>query len=158
MSGRSQADVPAAGAGSGRGSRQVGPSWRVALGRLGEYFGRHQSLSIVLGLAVVAALLPQIILLPPFNGFGTQRDFVGGFADAGVFVLLAIGLNVVVGFAGLLAIVFITLKLLHKITWSWWWVLSPLWIGAAFAVLVLLVILLAALVSTRGGKTRRYGR
>ena len=102
MSGRSQADVPAAGAGSGRGSRQVGPSWRMALGRLGEYFGRHQSLSIVLGLAVVAALLPQIILLPPFNGFGTQRDFVGGFADAGVFVLLAIGLNVVVGFAGLL--------------------------------------------------------
>ena len=102
MSGRSQADVPAAGVGSGRGSRQVGPSWRVALGRLGKYFGRHQSLSIVLGLAVVAALLPQIILLPPFNGFGTQRDFVGGFADAGVFVLLAIGLNVVVGFAGLL--------------------------------------------------------
>src|SRR5665811_1774909 len=28
--------------------------------------------------------------------------FIGGFADAGVFVLLAIGLNVVVGFAGLL--------------------------------------------------------
>jgi len=63
-----------------------------------------------------------------------------------------------IGFAGLLAIVFITLKLLHKITWSWWWVLSPLWIGAAFAVLVLLVILLAALVSTRGGKTRRFTR
>ena len=53
-----------------------------------------------------------------------------------------------IGFAGLLAIVFITLKLLHKITWSWWWVLSPLWIGAAFAVLVLVVVVLFALVTS----------
>lgn len=34
-----------------------------------------------------------------------------------------------IGFAGLLAIVFITLKLTGYITWSWIWVLSPLWIG-----------------------------
>ena len=64
--------------------------------------GRHQSLSIVIGLALFATALPFIVLLPPLNGFGTQKDFIGGFADAGVFVLLAIGLNVVVGFAGLL--------------------------------------------------------
>lgn len=31
------------------------------------------------------------------------------------------------GFFGLLAIVFITLKLLGVITWSWWWVLAPIW-------------------------------
>ncbi len=59
-------------------------------------------MTIVLALAITAVALPLIVLLPPLNGFGTQRDFVGGFADAGVFVLLAIGLNVVVGFAGLL--------------------------------------------------------
>lgn len=35
-----------------------------------------------------------------------------------------------IGFTGLLTIVFITLKLLGYITWSWWWVFSPLWIGA----------------------------
>ena len=42
-----------------------------------------------------------------------------------------------IGFAGLLTIVFVTLKLLDKIDWSWWWVLSPLWIGFAilFAIL-----------------------
>jgi len=74
----------------------------VALGRVGTFLGKHQSLSIVIGLALFAALMPLIVLLPPLNGFGTQRDFVGGFADAGVFVLLAIGLNVVVGLAGLL--------------------------------------------------------
>ena len=46
------------------------------------------------------------------------------------------------GFATLLTILFIALKLTHVIAWSWWWVLSPLWIGFAvtFAVLVLIGI------------------
>jgi hypothetical protein len=44
-----------------------------------------------------------------------------------------------IGFTGLLTILFIALKLLHKIGWSWWWVLSPLWIGAAWVAAVLLV-------------------
>lgn len=34
-------------------------------------------------------------------------------------------------FLGLLAIVFITLKLCNVITWSWWWVTAPLWGGIA---------------------------
>lgn len=33
-----------------------------------------------------------------------------------------------IGFFGLLAIVFIALKLTGYIAWSWWWVLSPLWL------------------------------
>lgn len=39
-----------------------------------------------------------------------------------------------IGFCGLLTIMFITLKLTNSIDWSWWWVLSPLWIGFAVAV------------------------
>jgi hypothetical protein len=40
----------------------------------------------------------------------------------------------------LLTIAFVVLKLTHVIAWSWWWVLSPLWIGAIlFALLVLFV-------------------
>lgn len=35
-----------------------------------------------------------------------------------------------IGFVGLLTIVFITLKLTKVITWSWWWVLAPMWISA----------------------------
>lgn len=35
-----------------------------------------------------------------------------------------------VGFMGMLAIVFIALKLMKVITWSWWWVLAPLWVPA----------------------------
>lgn len=48
-----------------------------------------------------------------------------------------------IGFVGLLTIVFIALKLLGKIDWSWLWVLSPLWIGfcVLMAVLFLLVII-----------------
>ncbi len=33
-----------------------------------------------------------------------------------------------VGFGGLLTIVFIVLKLVGVISWSWLWVLSPIWI------------------------------
>src|SRR4029077_20713242 len=66
------------------------------------FLRRHQSFTIFLGGIRVLRLLPLISLLPPFSGFATQKDWVGSFADAGVFVLLAIGLNVVVGLAGLL--------------------------------------------------------
>lgn len=34
-----------------------------------------------------------------------------------------------IGFAGLLTIVFVVLKLCGVIDWSWFWVLSPLWIS-----------------------------
>ena len=42
-----------------------------------------------------------------------------------------------IGFCGLLCIVFIVLKLLGKIDWSWWWVLSPIWISIVLVVLIL---------------------
>jgi len=43
-----------------------------------------------------------------------------------------------IGFCGLLTIVFIVLKFLEKTTWSWWWVLSPLWIGFAVVLVIAL--------------------
>lgn len=52
-----------------------------------------------------------------------------------------------IGFAGLLTVAFIVLKLTHVISWSWWWVLSPLWISTAIAVFVLAVIAVVAVVS-----------
>jgi hypothetical protein len=39
-----------------------------------------------------------------------------------------------IGFLGLLTIVFITLKLLDKIQWSWLWVLAPVWITAGLVI------------------------
>lgn len=50
-----------------------------------------------------------------------------------------------IGFCGLLAIVFIVLKLCKVITWSWLWVLAPVWIPAAIAVLILVIYVLVSL-------------
>ena len=47
-----------------------------------------------------------------------------------------------IGFAGLLTIAFIVLKLTGYINWSWWWVLSPIWISVSI-VIVLFVIIIA---------------
>ena len=46
-----------------------------------------------------------------------------------------------IGVLGVLGVVFITLKLLGYITWSWWWVTAPLWGTTAF-VLALCVLFL----------------
>lgn len=47
-----------------------------------------------------------------------------------------------IGFAGLLTIVFIILKLCGVIAWSWWWVLSPLWISEILWTIFVVVVLL----------------
>ena len=56
-----------------------------------------------------------------------------------------------IGFLGLLTIVFITLKLTEVIAWSWWWVLSPMWIPVVIAILILSVIFLWT-----NNKTKRF--
>jgi ABC-type branched-subunit amino acid transport system permease subunit len=70
--------------------------------RINEFSGRHRSMSIVIGMAIVAAVLPVLAAVPPFSSFQTQNSWIDGFTNAGVFVLLALGLNLVVGVAGLL--------------------------------------------------------
>lgn len=52
-----------------------------------------------------------------------------------------------VGFAGLLTIAFIVLKLTGHINWSWWWVLSPLWIVLAIVIFILLILLVLHLLT-----------
>jgi hypothetical protein len=51
-----------------------------------------------------------------------------------------------IGFVGLLTIVFIVLKLTEVIAWSWWWVLSPLWLPItviiAFMVMISIIIII----------------
>lgn len=42
------------------------------------------------------------------------------------------------GFAEVLTILFVTLKLTHVIDWSWWWVLSPELITIGFVVVLVL--------------------
>lgn len=44
-----------------------------------------------------------------------------------------------IGFAGLLGLLFIGLKLTHYIDWSWWWVLAPLWMPVAAVLLICII-------------------
>ena len=66
-----------------------------------------------------------------------------------------------VGFLGLLTLLFIGLKLTGYITWSWVWVLSPIWIPISIALAIIsLVILLVVLdkIDIAIDKTIKYGR
>jgi ABC-type branched-subunit amino acid transport system permease subunit len=70
--------------------------------RLTDFSDRHRSTTVLVGVGLVAAALPLIVLLPPFNSFSGQNVWMDGFTIAGIFILLALGLNVVVGLSGLL--------------------------------------------------------
>lgn len=52
-----------------------------------------------------------------------------------------------ISFCGLLTIVFIAAKLVGAITWSWWWVLAPLWIPWALFILFVGICLAVAVLS-----------
>lgn len=58
-----------------------------------------------------------------------------------------------VSFFGLLTILFVALKLTGYIAWSWWWVLSPLWlpavVGVVLFVVCCLVLAIAHLMTTK---------
>jgi hypothetical protein len=47
-----------------------------------------------------------------------------------------------IGFTGILQIVFIVLKLLGKISWSWFWVLSPAIFSAGIFVIIIVIYLI----------------
>ncbi len=47
------------------------------------------------------------------------------------------------GIVSFLTILFVVLKVTDVISWSWWWVFSPIWISAICAVLLFVVVLVA---------------
>ena len=48
-------------------------------------------------------------------------------------------MNLKISWIELLTIVFVTLKLTSVISWSWWWVLSPVLIGWSVAILLVII-------------------
>jgi hypothetical protein len=52
-----------------------------------------------------------------------------------------------ISFTGALTILFIGLKLGHVINWSWWWVLSPIWISASIFIVILAIVLTVAIIA-----------
>ena len=49
-----------------------------------------------------------------------------------------------IGFVGALTLIFITLKLLDKISWGWLWVLSPMWISLSIGIVLLVIFAIIA--------------
>lgn len=47
-----------------------------------------------------------------------------------------------IGFSGALFLLFLGLKLTHYVSWSWWWVFSPLWIGACLVLGLLIAVVI----------------
>ena len=44
------------------------------------------------------------------------------------------------GLCDVLTVVFVVLKLIGVIDWSWWWVLAPIWIPVFIVVIAYIVI------------------
>ena len=61
-----------------------------------------------------------------------------------------------IGFTGVLTVLFVGLKLTHYVDWSWWWVLSPLWIAASLVAAIMLVVLVFALFASKPKPVRRW--
>ncbi len=59
------------------------------------------------------------------------------------------------GIATLLAGVFTALRLAHKISWSWWWVLSPLWAMVGIVVLIFAGIVATAAIDIHASRRNR---
>jgi len=57
--------------------------------------------------------------------------------------------NYGIGFSGLLTVLFIGLKLTGYITWSWLWVLSPLWISFLIALLIVGMVVGVAIIADK---------
>jgi membrane protein YdbS with pleckstrin-like domain len=67
--------------------------------------------------------------------------------------------NCGISFSGLLFLVFLVLKLVGVIEWSWWWITAPLWIPVALVVVIFvacfIVLSIKELIDTRRIKKNR---
>ncbi len=72
------------------------------LNQLRDASDSHRSLTIVVAMAITTILMYVLPGLPPLSVVQGSNIWYDSFANAGVFVLLAMGLNVVIGMAGLL--------------------------------------------------------
>ena len=83
-------------------TRAATPQRPSLRGQFNDFAGRHRSISIMVGMLIVSLLLLVLPRFPPLSLIQNVGPWYDAFANAGVYVLLAMGLNVVVGMAGLL--------------------------------------------------------
>ncbi len=82
-------------------SRLPAPLARLAA-RLATHFTSHRSQGIFFAIVALGILLPILSRVPPFGALQSINAWTNAFTIAVIYSILAIGLNVVIGFAGLL--------------------------------------------------------
>ena len=65
------------------------------------------------------------------------------------------GATASIGIADIFLVVFVVLKLVGVINWSWWWVLSPFWIAVAIYAIVVTVIVILYKVDQRPARKKK---
>jgi ABC-type branched-subunit amino acid transport system permease subunit len=70
--------------------------------RLNIFSSRHRSTTVIVGMSLAILAMYMFPQYAPFTLFQSHASWLDAFANASVFILLALGLNVVIGFAGLL--------------------------------------------------------
>lgn len=65
------------------------------------------------------------------------------------------GATASIGIADIFLVVFVVLKLVGVINWSWWWVLSPFWIAVAIYAIVVAVIVILYKVDQRPARKKK---
>jgi ABC-type branched-subunit amino acid transport system permease subunit len=126
--------------------------------RFRAFSERHRSLSTILLMAAVSTFLPLVVLLPPFSAFNTQDNWVDGFSIAGIYILLALGLNIVVGLSGLLDLGYAAFFAIGSYTFAFaaspftgldfpFW---PMLLGGAFVAAIFGILLGAPTLRLRG--------
>ena len=81
---------------------QTTPAAPSPRARIGDFAEHHRSSTIIVCMAIATTLLAFLPQVAPLSFLQQPQPWYDSFANAGVFVLLAMGLNVVVGLAGLL--------------------------------------------------------
>lgn len=64
----------------------------------------------------------------------------------------------VVGFLGMLTLLFVAFRLLGVIHWSWWWVLAPIWITAVVGFIIIALIIVLELHADNVYNKKRSGK
>ncbi|WP_157143086.1 hypothetical protein [Brachyspira pilosicoli] len=64
-------------------------------------------------------------------------------------------LNIAVAFLTFLTFIFIILKLFNAVTWSWVWVLFPLWFSTALIIAILIIFIIYLIISLIAKKNNK---
>lgn len=70
--------------------------------RLRTYFAAHQSQGVLAAVVTIGIALPLLSRVPPFGDLQSLNAWTNAFTIAAIYAVMAIGLNVVIGMAGLL--------------------------------------------------------